>query len=415
MKPVQIIGMGMGPLDLTPRHREVIAQAEVLVAGRRLLDHFPQSSAEKIVVTRNIAGLVDMIRRRMVRRRVVVLASGDPLFFGIGATLVRELGPERVQIYPNITSVAAAFARIKVPWSAVRIISCHGRDARAEIRRGLGQGHTLALLTDPGHTPDRIAAQLLEEGFSQAKLCILERLGTADEQIRWMAPHQAAGSAFADPNLVVVEPPAGAQPGEEPPSSLHLGMADEAFCHERGMITKSEVRAVSLGKLRLRAGLTLWDLGAGSGSVGIEASLLLGAGRIAAVEKEPQRAAQIEANAARFGVTTLRVYAGRMPGVLEQLPDPDRVFIGGGGKDLAAILAHCIRRLPPGGILVANVVVLQHLAAVLDCCEALGLGSEVVQLQAQRGRLLPGVGTRLESLSPVWIIKIEKQRNYHQN
>jgi precorrin-6Y C5,15-methyltransferase (decarboxylating) len=154
--------------------------------------------------------------------------------------------------------------------------------------------------------------------------------------------------------------------------------------------------------------MILWDLGAGSGSVGIEASVLLGRGRIEAVEKNPDRADQIRANARRFGVANLKVHQMDLPRGLASLPDPDRVFVGGGGKDLPAILAHATGRLPQGGIVVANLVVLQNLDAALACCGALNLETEVIQLQVNRGRSLAGAGDRLEALNPVWLITGKK-------
>ncbi len=410
MNNVKVIGIGLGLQDLTPRHHQLIESADVLVGGRRLLDLFPETDAEKIPVTREIAALMDMIRQRMMDRQVVVLASGDPLFHGIGAALIRELGAEKVEIHPNITSVAAAFARIKLPWSRVRIISFHGRDALGEIWPELARGRTLALLTDPKHTPSWIAERLLAQGFNSLKVCVLERLGMKEERVRWLTLAQGAEMTFADPNLMVIQPPEKGprSTGPTAATSLHLGMADEEFRHAGGMITKAEVRAVSLAKLSLERGLTLWDLGAGSGSVGIEAALLLGAGRIVAVEKNPARADQIEVNAARWGVANLTVHRTRLPQGLDALPDPDRVFIGGGGKDLPAILGHAARRLPAGGIIVVNLVILENLTAVLASCEALNLATEFIQLQVQRGSRLPGAGERLAALNPVWIVTAKK-------
>jgi len=409
MEKIHVIGIGMGLRDLTPRHREIIEQAQVLVGGRRLLELFPEVAAEKIPVTRDIAGVVDSIRSRMAAERVVVLASGDPLFYGIGATLVRELGTRQVRVHPNVTTVAAAFARLNQPWGQARIISFHGRDARDEMAEELQQGSILALLTDPKHNPAWIGKTLLERGLGRIAMCVLERLGLADEKVRWLTPAQAVEMQFSDPNLVVLQPPQATETDDSAPlaAALGLGMADEDFLHERGMITKTEVRAVSLAKLRLRPGQTLWDLGAGSGSVGIEAAVLLGSGRIAAVEKNPARAAQIEANASRFGVTNLTVHRVELPQGLDDLPDPDRVFIGGGGKDITAMLEHAARRLPLGGIIVVNLVVLQNLAKVMACCERLDLATEIVQLQVQRSRSLAEAGDRLEALNPVWIVTVK--------
>jgi precorrin-6Y C5,15-methyltransferase (decarboxylating) len=170
------------------------------------------------------------------------------------------------------------------------------------------------------------------------------------------------------------------------------------------LITKAEVRAVTLAKLALKPGMTLWDLGAGSGSVGIEASLLIGAGRIVAVEKDAGRVARISANARRFGVYTHETIQAELPLGLADLPPPDRIFVGGGGRDLAVIVQAAVACLKPEGVLVANVVLLDNLNRVVAVLEAAGLAVEVVQLQVSRGTAMPW-SMRLEAHNPVWIIR----------
>jgi precorrin-6Y C5,15-methyltransferase (decarboxylating) len=198
---------------------------------------------------------------------------------------------------------------------------------------------------------------------------------------------------------VLKRPPDGA--GRKRP--LLLGAPDAWFDHEKGLITKAEVRAVTLSKLRLGPRHTLWDLGAGSGSVAVEAALFVTAGKIIAVEKEPQRVGQINANARRFGVGNLRAVQAQLPAGLTGLPRPHRVFIGGGGRDLPAIVAAAARRLRPGGILVVNTVLVQNLDAAAQTLRELGFRTEIVQVQILRGQDMP-FSTRLEALNPVWII-----------
>ena len=204
---------------------------------------------------------------------------------------------------------------------------------------------------------------------------------------------------FSQPNVAILE----FEPGNAPSDDLTLGMADDAFSHENGLITKMEVRAVTLAKLRLRPGLTLWDLGAGSGSVGIEASVLIGPGRIVAVEKRATRLAQIRENAGRYGVYNLDAVQCTLPEGLAELPAPDRIFIGGGGRELAAIIAASARFLRPEGVMVVNTVLADNLCRALDALEAAGMSTEVVQLQVSRSKAMPW-SRRFEAQNPVWII-----------
>ncbi len=346
MKTVTIIGLGLGPKDLTAEHLKIIEKADILVGGKRLLDYFADCAAPKKIIDKNLEGVIDFIKERMASRSIVVLASGDPLFFGIGARLVKALGSENVVIYPNISSVAAGFARIKEPWSNVRVVSLHGRDNENVLLKALETENVVAVFTDPKNNPARLAQRLIEEEFSNFSLCVLESLGASDEGYHWYRPDQAAGMVFAEPNLVILK-----RSPQDPnlTTTLYLGMPDNYYHHEQGLITKSEIRAITLSKLRLSRDHILWDLGAGSGSVSIEASLLVPGGKIFALEKKPQRIEQIEINKNRFGATNIEIVQAVLPDGLERLPRPDRIFIGGGGRDLENIIQAAVPFLKPDG------------------------------------------------------------------
>jgi precorrin-6Y C5,15-methyltransferase (decarboxylating) len=231
------------------------------------------------------------------------------------------------------------------------------------------------------------------------RMAVFENLGAPDEAFGWYPLDQAAARSFAQPNVVILE----ASAPEPDAAALTLGMAEEAYRHQGGLITKTEVRAVTLAKLRLRPGLTLWDLGAGSGSVGLEASVLLGDGRIVAVEQREDRVAQIRQNARRYGVYNHEAIQARLPGGLAQLPPPDRIFIGGGGEDLAVIIEAAVPCLPPDGIVVVNTVLMDNLTRAVNALTAQGLNPQVTQLQVSRGSAMPW-SQRLEAQNPVWII-----------
>jgi len=397
---IHVVGLGVGADELTAVQREIIERAEVLVGGRRLLSRFAESPAEKHAIGRDVDEVLAFIGRRLGRKRVVVLASGDPLFFGIGGRLIEAFGRERVAVHPNVCSVAAACARLGEPWGGLPVVSLHGRRGEDGLLRTLAEADRAAVLTDPDHGPAWIAGRVraaLGDGF---RMGVAEALGEPGERTAWYRLSAAAAGRFADPNVVVLKRAAPAAPGRRP---LRLGTPESWFEHERGLITKSEVRAVALAKLRLGRGHVLWDLGAGSGAVAIEAALLTGGAPAAAVEKDPGRAGQIRANARRFGVRRLAVVQAELPAGLSGLPDPDRVFIGGGGRELPRIIRAAAARLRPGGVVVVNTVLLETATAAAAALRRLGFRTETVQVQLNRSRPMP-FGERLEALNPVWVV-----------
>ena len=407
MIPVQVVGLGLSPQDLTPRALGIINEAQVLVGGRRLLDYFPDHPAQRIVLGKDPASTLRQLADLAIDRRVVILASGDPNFYGIGPLAVRLLGPDNVMLHPNLTTVQAAAARLKVGWHEARVISLHGRGWEA-LDAAVTTPGLMFIYTDPLHTPEAIAHRLLASGRTGLRLCVLEDLGQTTEQVAWLSLTEAAGRTFSPLNLVVLDRagPSAADSGQPPlpgPTSLHLGMPEEAYAPERGLITKAEVRAAILASLRLHPGQVLWDIGAGSGSVGLEASLLLTGGRIVAVEKNPGRAAQISANRDKFGVTNLEVVGGEAPGCLAGLPAPHRVFIGGGGDRLGDILREALGRLLPGGVVVVSATLLDTLEETRRVLSQANWLADVVQIQVSRGQPLSG-SSYLKALNPVWLI-----------
>ena len=410
MIPVQVVGLGMSPDDLTPRALKVIREAQVLVGGRRLLSYFPDHPARKIPLGKDPEGTLGQLPALAADLRVVVLASGDPNFYGVGPLVLKLLGPEQVVVHPNITAVQAACARLKMAWQDASVVSLHGRSFQP-LAASLSRGPDRVLVyTDPEHTPGAIARWLLARGQEEARLCVLEDLGQATERLTWLSPREALEQEFSPLNLVVILPGARQHPQAATPSEagglghLHLGLPEEALARQGGLITKAEVRAVVLAKLALTPGLTLWDLGAGCGSVSLEASLLLPGGRIIAVEQDQDRAAQIRANRAKFGVTNLEVVLGRAPACLADLPVPQRVFIGGGGRDLGEILPAVLGRLEPGdGRVVLTATLLNTLERARGVLAAAGWQMEVTLLQVSRSRPLAD-GAYMQAQNPVWIV-----------
>ena len=402
--PVHVVGLRPGALTPPAGVEDILARAQVLVAGRRLLEAAPRCCAPERAIP--VAGplgpiLEEIERERAAGKSVVVLADGDPLFFGLGKRLIETLGAERVVVHPNLCTLQMAAARVGLPWHDVRVVSLHGRKDFTPLFAALARFERIAVFTDPDNTPASIAQALLERGVVDAQLIVLENLGGPGETARRMRMEEAWDVPFSDLNLVLVERTA---PPEIP---LMLGIPDHYYFHEKGLITKLSVRATGLAMLGVMPDSVVWDLGAGCGSVAIEASHLAAEGRVFAVEREPRRAAMIRENVRRIGAWLVETVQGEMPESLVELPDPDRVFFGGGlGQDTRA-LAHACRRLRPGGRVVVHAILLDTLMRVKEYFLTHNWNFGITQLQASTADRLAG-DFRLRAQNPVFIIWADK-------
>lgn len=361
--PVTVVGVGAdGWQGLAPASREALLAAEVLIGGPRQLALLPPECAgEQVAWPSPLRPAVPGLLAAHAARRVCVLASGDPMFFGIGRTLVDVLGdPARLRVLPHPSSVSHACARLGWPLQDTDVLSLVGRPL-GTVAAALHPGRRLLLLSADARTPAAVAALLRERGFGPSRMTVLEQLGGEREA-------QAEGTADdwphppGDPlNVVAVE--CRRAPGA-PRLPLTPGLPDEAFEHD-GQLTKRHVRAATLAALAPAPGELLWDVGGGSGSIGIEWMRAHPACRAVTIERDPVRAGRIARNAEALGVPGLRVVTGAAPGALGGLPVPDAVFVGGGLTAPGALDA-CWNALPPGGRLVANTVTLESEALLTD-------------------------------------------------
>jgi precorrin-6Y C5,15-methyltransferase (decarboxylating) len=315
----------------------------------------------------------------------VVLVSGDSGFFSLAGVLVKRLGLDRLSIHPNISSLQAAFARLGKPWQDAALLSLHSRGF-APLWSALRSHELVGLLTGPERGPAQIAQMLIQRDQDNWRIWVFENLGNEKEAYAPYTLNEASNREFAELNVVILE-------RLSPPRLIKPGAPEEAYSHQAGLITKAEVRAAALAYLDLEPGQVLWDLGAGSGSVGLEACLFLETGKVIAVEKNPERIADIRKNRRRFAAGNLEITAGKLPEALAGLPAPDRVFIGGSGDDLAATIQGCIDKLAYGGRMVASVVKLESLAVARESMTSGGLEVGTVQLQINRGKSLTGGNT----------------------
>ena len=404
MKPVSVIGMGMSGDDLTSRHLTLIRNADILVGGKRHLGFFQDVGAVKKEITKDLKEIVTYIKRRMKDKAIVVLASGDPLFYGIGSLMIKRLGEDNVIVYPNVSTISTAFARIKEPWQDTTVISLHGKSGFRSLFSAFEKNVTVAVLTDPRNHPGELARLLLNRGITDLQMCILEQLGSPSEKVRWFDLKEAENMTFKEPNIVIFKRNTTFANDRR---YQYPGLPEKYFEHEHGLITKSEIRAVSLSKLRLANDHIVWDLGAGSGAVAIEACLLVKKGRVIAVEKNTNRIEQIKVNRKRFRIKNLDVYQAELPDGMADLPRPDRIFIGGGGQRVDEIIRSGAGYLKPDGVMVVNTVLIQNLEKVVKTLQALQYKTDVVQVQISRSRDMPW-GQRFEAENPVWVISGER-------
>ena len=397
---VYILGVGADG-SLPPGGLRLVGEADILFGGERLLNLFPEVKGEKITIKRNLPEVEERIRENLGRKKLVVLASGDPNFFGIAGYLVKKLGKEHIEIIPNISSVQLAFARIKESWEDAAFVSVHGREPE-EILEALSRSRKIAVLTDERWNPGAVAKFLLERGVIGVRVYLCENLGTEGEKVAEMSlPELSLMEKFAPLSLLILL-------REREPARV-FGIPEEELAHRRGLITKQEIRAIALSKLRLSERSILWDIGAGSGSLSIEASFLARKGRIFAVERNPEQIRLLKENVRRFEAWNVEVIRAEAPEGLDELPDPDAVFIGGSGGRMGEILDVVCRRLKRGGRIVANAATLESMNTAAEGLKRKGFEVEIALVNVARSKGVANL-TRLQSLNPVFVITGSREK-----
>ena len=351
---ITVVGIGAdGWASLAEQAREIVLAADLLVGGGRQLDLVPaEARGERRPWPKRLVTLVDELAELDDGRSIVVVASGDPLMHGVGVTILRRLGDERVRIIPAVSSYSLACARLRWAQAEAELVSATSRIPEV-VAPALQPGRRLVVLGFGPRTAADIARVVRERGFGASRLVVLEELGGADERIVESTADEWGDAEAAALHLVALE-----VRGKGPLIGRGPGLPDDAYEHD-GQITKRDVRALTLAALVPVPGQLLWDVGAGSGSVGIEWMRAAPGSRAIAIERDGERAQRIERNALALGVPSLRVVCGEAPDVLEQLDErPDAIFIGGGLTSYG-LLTRCRRALRRGGRLVANVVTVE--------------------------------------------------------
>ncbi len=437
---IYVVGIGSAGLkSLTPRSLGVIEKAGLLVGTRRFLQEFEESKAERVLIAGGLEAVADKIESFVRRARsgikkknatVAVLATGDPLLFGIADFIINRFGKRSVSILPNLSIVAEAFALIKEDRNNAVVLSGHGRTIEELFGEfPCSKGQKVAIFTDAKNSPQVIAREMVERGMVTYTAYVIEAIGTEAESIgRSRLGALAKRTDFAPLNILILIPKIGSKTGpkvvykirpgvkssdkeEVEVSRTRIGLPDRLFTSTTGMITKAEVRVVSLSKLDLRPSDVVWDVGAGCGSVAVEAARIACYGTVYAFEQKRTRAKDISENRRRFGVKNLKLIEGVAPEVLKRsgLERPTRVFVGGGGTAIESILSIVLKKILPSGVVVINCVTIETASVAFAFLEKKGWSREMVQVGVSRTKPA-GILNILSAYNPVFIITGRAER-----
>lgn len=418
MSLCHIIGiLDDGAASLNAESLAILNAANHVIAGSRLLETLASeiSQAKTYDLTGNLKNVPQWINEALnAGEFVAVLATGDPLCHGIGSFLASKIATEKLRFLPNLSTIQLAFSALKLPWQNAKIVSIHSQDA-SEWQRGATSKHglyelaqrcrqhdLLAILTSPENNPSRIARLLeIENLADDFDMAIAQNLKQPNQQITDFLPiSEAANAVYAEPNVVILKRKKSLR------NPILFGQRDDSFQQrkpEKGLITKREVRAVSLARMQLTRSSIVWDIGAGSGSVGLEAARLCSDGHVFAIEKNADDIANVEQNHAAWNVSNYSFFHGKAPQFLDAWQNPDAVFIGGSGGELADLITLCLSRLNEGGWLVMNFVTLENMATAVETLKQLGATWDVTQIQASRSSPILNMN-RLQAENPVWIV-----------
>ncbi len=443
--PVYVIGIGANGIEsLSKPARDALAEATFLAGGKRHLELVGATNARTFAITNNLLELDAILINRSQDERCVVLGSGDPLFFGIGRRVLEKLGKDQVVIIPNVSSVQLAFARSGIAWDDYTIASVHSRPIADVLTPLLGRPR-IALLTRDGGSPAAIASFLLDHGFVDFRATVCEDLGGERERIGEYNLHNIIDKNFNHLNIVILTQTellneesesirrdrdriasawAGAiayrerddRSTSDPNRSKSFARLDDRdFAGPASgpfLLTHSDVRAVAIARFRGIGAGPIWDVGAGLGGMSIELARAFPNRAVVAVERNEDRLKYLQVNRERFTASNLKIVAGDAPEALENEAPPAAVFVGGSGGKLESIVAFCLKRLSPEGVLVAHFIGLEHVNLCLELLRAAGTNPTATLVQISPAGSLAGLTTFMP-IRPVWIVegRIETARS----
>lgn len=410
---VYIIGIGENGLDgLTTAARDLIRSAELLVGEAHELAQVPDFGAQRLVISNQLDEAVSRLQQLVGKQRIVVLASGDPLFYGVARYLCDRLGKEHFEVVPHVSSMQLAFARVKESWEDAFLTNLANYPLE-NILEQIRSAEKVGLFTTEQYTPAFIARTLLEHQLDYFTAYVCENLGSPDERVTRGELSEIALHEYAPLNVMILvrKPHLPDRPSDAIGKRL-FGNPDEAFLQskpKRGLLTPAEIRAIALAEMDIGPSSIVWDVGAGSGSVAIEAAQLAPQGKVYAIEQDAEDHQLILENARRFGLTNLVAILGRAPEAWKDLPQPDAVFVGGSGRGISQLVVGAYERLRSGGRLAATIGSIDNLAETHQAMHKLCGHLKVLMVNLARGnyhfdRL------RFTALNPVFLLSAVKQQ-----
>ena len=408
---IKIIGIGDDGLEgLTSTARSLLEAADLVVGSESLLAGLP-GGTESIAVGGDLDELLTLIQQHR-DRRLVLLSTGDPLFYGVARFLCDKLGKEQFDVIPHVSSMQLAFARVKESWDDAFLVNVATQPLDRIVEKAR-LAEKVGLFTNDEVTPRHVSQALLDAEIDYFSAYVCENLGSPDECVTHGSLADVSQQEFGPLNVMVLvrKPMVPDRPAELAGQRL-FGNPDEMFLQsvpKRGLLTPMEVRVVALAEMDLGPSSIVWDVGAGSGAVAIEAARMVTEGHVYAIEMDPQDHQLLTANAERFGVgDSLQPVLGQAPDAWESLPDPDAIFVGGTGRSVGNIVQLAAQRLKVGGRMVVNVGSVDNILAVQQSLDALTGDMAVRMIQVSQGNDQLG-RIRFETMNPTFLISFSRQ------
>ncbi len=407
---VSIIGIGDDGLDAVPGYaRQFILDADILAGSERTLKIVSEASGQRLAIGSDLDEVAEQINAAG-NVNIAVLVSGDPLFYGLARFLCDRIGHDRCEIVPHVSSMQLAFARVKESWDEAYLTNLANHTVDAVVER-IRVAEKVGLFTTEDCGPADVARALLEQRIDYFTIYVCENLGARNERVTRGTVAEIADRTFESLNVMILVRDSEAPDRARDPLVRSLfGNPDEVFLQstpKHGLLTPAEVRSLALAQMALNTRSVVWDVGAGCGTVSVEAALLSPGGQVYAIEQDAEDVGLIHQNAERFGVSNVTPVLGQAPEAWGELPNPDAVFIEGSGREVVRIAELAFKRLNAGGRLVANVVSIQALDEVRRT-----LGKNASQVQVRMVNIARGTDQlerlRFDALNPTFVLTASK-------
>jgi precorrin-6B C5,15-methyltransferase / cobalt-precorrin-6B C5,C15-methyltransferase len=408
---IHIIGVGNdGLAGLTSRARDLLMSADVVFGAEQTLKLLPELRAERRPIGADLQETVNTLTSQLGRKRLAIVAGGDPLFYGVARYLCDRLGKEHFDVLPHVSSMQLAFARVKETWEEAYLTNLQTHPLESVLDR-IRTAETVGLFPSDNEGPPEIARTLLARGLDYFRMYVCENRGGPDERVTQGELRDLQDMEFAALNVVILKRKPGRP--DRPATAARFrpfGNPDDVFAQSRpksGLITQTEVRCIALAEMAIQPASVVWDIGAGSGSVAIEAARLSEPGPVYAIEQDAADYHLILANAEAFGVRNLHAVHGIAPDVFTDLPAPDAIFVGGAGHEVTRLLESAWGALRPGGHMVVNVATLESLSAAHAVLKRLAGSVRVLLVNVARGTEQLET-LRFEAVNPTFVLAVEK-------